>query len=156
MEQHNNDLDYIVKCIREDVEENIRVFSIDSLMKIKVTDNALKQAEKLSFISSTLSKLCQELGIILFLIVQVSNQDLRTGFMGIKGSGDIEYDADYMFFLTIDKKDSQLRNIVCKKDRYLGRRWESFLPHSQVSLARSEIETVYVDSKIDGDMPKII
>jgi hypothetical protein len=76
--------------------------------------------EKRSSISAALSKLTQQLGIIIILINQVSKGDLKDGRVDFKGSGDVAYDSDINFFINIKRdKNGTItgRRLNCTKNR---------------------------------------
>ena len=108
------DLDDLVREIELYAYEGIKFFGIDSKMKISVKGNDPEHL-KISKISSTLSKLCAKKDIIIFLINQISEDDMKSKRLSLKGSGDQKYDADLLFFLTIDKDEK--RWLHCTKNR---------------------------------------
>ena len=110
----NSDLDDLVREIELYAYEGIKFFGIDSKMKISVKGNDPEHL-KISKISSTLSKLCAKKDIIIFLINQISEDDIKSKRLSLKGSGDQKYDADLLFFLTIDKDEK--RWLHCTKNR---------------------------------------
>ena len=91
-----------------------KFFVIDSKMKIDVSGN-MSQNDKSSHITNTLSRIAQKYDIIIFLINQISEENLKSGYFGFKGSGDQLYDADYALFYTKDDKGN--RFMTCTKNR---------------------------------------
>ena len=119
IEQNRNELTEIVTLIRTYAQRGVKFFAIDSKMKIKVLGN-MPTVEKTSYVSSVLSKCCQELGVIIILINQIGEDDLKNGRMALKGSGDQYYDSDVVWFITVNKdKDMNVtkRTLYCTKDR---------------------------------------
>ena len=119
IEQHRNELMEIVGLIRTYAQRGVKFFAIDSKMKVKVVGNS-STVEKTALISSVLAKICQELGVIIILINQIGEDDLKNGRMALKGSGDQVYDSDVIWFLTVNKdKDMNVtkRTLYCTKDR---------------------------------------
>ncbi len=119
-------LDDIEGIIRTQANSGVRFFMIDSRMKIVVKEGD-KEYQKISYMSNHLSKLCQELGIIVILINQISEEDLKHGRFSLKGSGDQFYDSDIVLFLTIlENKETkeQKRWCYCKKDRDGEKLWD--------------------------------
>ena len=119
IEQHRNELMEMVGLIRTYAQRGVKFFAIDSKMKVKVVGN-MSTVEKTAQISSVLAKLCQELGVIIILINQIGEDDLKNGRMALKGSGDQVYDSDVIWFLTVNKdKDMNVtkRTLYCIKDR---------------------------------------
>ena len=121
--QKKNNLIDIELIIRNEYKKGVRFFSIDSMMKIRVLEK-MQDNQKVSLISATLSKLTQELGVIIILINQVSLTDIRDKRLEFKGSGDVSYDSDVSLFITVDEKDDS-RLLHCKKDRINERIWKA-------------------------------
>jgi replicative DNA helicase len=119
--QNRYTLTEIDTIIRTEADKGVKFFAIDSMMKIK-GNVKLKDHQKASEISNTLSKLTQELGVIILLINQMSLIDIREKRLEFKGSGDISYDSDVSFFITVD--DKERRTLHCKKDRINERLWQ--------------------------------
>lgn len=133
IEQHRNELMEVVGLIRTYAEKGVKFFAIDSKMKVKVVGNA-STVEKTAMISSVLSKLCQELGVIIILINQIGEDDLKNGRMALKGSGDQVYDSDVIWFLTANKdKDMNVtkRTLYCTKDRLNEKLFKVDIPQLQ-------------------------
>ncbi len=84
-------------------------------MKIEVSGNE-DEYLKISMITKELSKLCQKLDIIIILINQLSESDIKNGRLSFKGSGDQQYDSDISWFYTKDPKTSK-RKLICNKNR---------------------------------------
>lgn len=119
IEQHRNELGEMIGLIRTYAQRGVKFFAVDSKMKVKVVGN-MSTVEKTAQISLVLSKLCQELGVIIILINQIGEDDLKNGRMALKGSGDQVYDSDVIWFLTVNKdKDMNVtkRTLYCTKDR---------------------------------------
>jgi len=114
------DVSDIQRNIKYLAKSGVKFFTIDSLMKLANKYHAGKRHEQIADITSKLSKLCMELDIIIILIVQISNEDLKSNRMAVKGSGDADYDADIMFFLQKDKDDEHKRYFICEKNRQNG------------------------------------
>jgi len=131
IEQYRNDIDEIIPLIKLYASQGVKFIAIDSKMKIKVQGNA-ETHQKASFVSSTLAKLCQETGVIIMLINQISEADLRDGRFSLKGSGDQMYDSDVVFFITVkenEKLGTTTRTIFCAKDRVNGKKWKFEMPN---------------------------
>lgn len=137
----------------------IKFVVIDSEMKI-THDSYQGQNEpnKIGDIHSILSALCQELGIVIFLITQLSKSDVRNGTMSGLGSSKSDYEADMKLFIKKDDKDDTKRLLEIKKNRQ-DIRANSIQLHIDTSkLIFSQFavrEVVYenVDSKIE--MPQL-
>jgi replicative DNA helicase len=131
--QDKNLLIDIEDIIRNEFKTNgVIFFAIDSMMKIRVIEK-MQDNQKASLISSTLAKLSQELGVIILLINQVALTDIREKRLEFKGSGDISYDSDVSFFITVDEKDNS-RTLHCKKDRINERIWKEDITDRQYQV----------------------
>lgn len=161
--EKGRDISQIEKTIKKLARHDTKFFTIDSLMK--VTNKFLKEKrnEQISDITARLSRLCIELDIIIILIVQVSKDDLKNGFMAVKGSGDADHDADIMFFIQKDKKNEKKRNFICEKNRQNGNEFkeEMYINPKTVMLqkhAPALYEIAYTSSVSDSEkisMPEI-
>jgi replicative DNA helicase len=135
---NDNTIEAIESNIKQLAIQGVIFFGIDSLMKIK--NGNLIGNEKYSDISSRLSRLSQQLGIIIILIAQQSKADLKDGFQSIKGSGDLEYDADTVFFIDRDlnpktrDQNRGVRKLTCTKDRYGGKEFTWQYTYDQVRI----------------------
>ncbi len=112
----NDDLSNIERDIELFARNGAKVFVIDSKMKILV-NGAEKEHEKISKLSNSLSKLTQKLGIIIFLINQISEENIKTGRATMKGSGDQKYDSDLIFQIERSKKNDKSRIFHLAKNR---------------------------------------
>jgi replicative DNA helicase len=148
--QNKNYLHDIERIIRSEADSGVKFFAIDSIMKIKVLEN-LKDNQKASLISSTLAKLTQELGIIILLINQVSLTDIRDKRLEFKNSGDISYDSDVSFFITVSEDGT--RTLICKKDRINERTWKQDI--TDRSYTCRPTVTTYKPEEINVDMPDL-
>lgn len=146
IEQRRNDIDSIESIIRAYAERGVGFVAIDSRMKIAVPGKSEEWAKN-SEISRRLSKLTQELGIVLLLINQVSEHDLRTGRPSLKGSGDQAYDSDVILFIAPHKDDLNKRVMVCEKDRINGKKWvEEYTLADLRSSDKGCVEIVYEEA----------
>ena len=149
IEQYRNDLDDVVGLIKLYASKGVKFVAIDSKMKIKVSWNG-EDHQKASLISSTLAKLCQETGVIIMLINQISEADLRNGRFALKGSGDQVYDSDFIFFLTVkedEKTGITKRTFFCSKDRYNGKKWKYEMSENSLDTKNTTCEEkIYVPS----------
>ena len=110
----SRDLDDLLMEINILAEEGLKFFAIDSRMKITVKGTDAEY-QKIASITKRLSEVAINNDIIIILINQISEDNLKTKTLAFKGSGDQLYDADMAFFLTIEDDDS--RKLVCKKNR---------------------------------------
>jgi len=149
IEQKNRKLNDIEETIKEQAKAGVKIFGIDSIMKIET--NEKEEYKSASLISNRLSKLTQELGIIIFLINQISEGDQRQGRLAFKRSGDIQYDSDCNLFVIVklNEKTGEVteRKLWCKKDRVNEKTWIKDIPDfgSAVSAVNNNcIEIPYV------------
>ena len=130
-----------VKMLAKDY--GVKIFAIDSRMKIQIKgqkDEYLKNME----ISAVLSRLCRELGAIILLINQRSNESLKTGQLGLKGGNEQVYDSDMIFYVEYDKETNE-RWLICDKDRLSdsGKKWKVKIP----DLFKKEPREVYFNEE---------
>lgn len=95
--------------------DGIKFFVIDSKMKIYIKNERLADHQKFSMITKELSRLAQKLDVVVFLINQISEDDLKTKRLAFKGSGDQMYDSDLALFYVLN--DDGLRTLICAKNR---------------------------------------
>lgn len=93
-----------------------KFFLIDSKMKLNLKSNEPTH-EKIAKMSGDLSKLTQKLGIIIILINQISEEDIKNKRVTIKGSGDQKYDTDLLISIELDKKNDDIRIFNVAKNR---------------------------------------
>ncbi len=110
----SRDLDDLIMEIKLQAEENVVFFAIDSKMKISVKGSEAEH-QKISTITKKLSEVAIKNDIIVFLINQISEENLKSGWKAFKGSGDQLYDADMALFLTISEDGSRM--LECSKNR---------------------------------------
>ena len=95
-------------------DEGIKFFAIDSRMKV-YKDGQESEAQKISSMSSRLAECATRNDIIILMINQVSEDDLKNKRLSFKGSGDQKYDADIAMFIVIEKDGT--RKLICSKNR---------------------------------------
>ncbi|MGB5964661.1 MAG: AAA family ATPase [Sulfurimonadaceae bacterium] len=96
--------------------EGVRFFAIDSKMKIDV-HHEKEDHKKFAAITKELSKLVQQKEIIVFLINQMNEEDIKNKRLAFKGSGDQMYDTDIALFYTKSDDDLNRRTLICPKNR---------------------------------------
>ncbi len=111
-----DNLDNILRDIELYSHNGCKFFLIDSKMKVVIGGNDPTH-EKISKLSSALSKLTQKLGIIIILINQTSEEDLKNRRVSLKGSGDQLFDTDLLMSVERDKKDGDIRILNITKNR---------------------------------------
>ncbi len=95
-------------------QDGIKFFAIDSKMKIEV-DGKEDEHLKISRLSNELAKLAQKRDIIILLVNQMNESDIKNNRLAMKGSGDQKYDADIALFYVKDEKEN--RTLMCTKNR---------------------------------------
>jgi len=116
VDSYSRTLDDIMMEIELHARDGARFFVIDSRMKIDVIGEK-QEYQKISHTTKSLSALCQRLDIIIFLINQISEDDLKNKRLAFKGSGDQLYDADIALFYAVDDEDVNKRKLICSKNR---------------------------------------
>ncbi len=113
IDSRTRNIDDMINEIRIYARKGVRFFAIDS--KMKITSSEKDDFKRFGEITSKLSRVCQENDIIVFLINQMSEDDMKNKRFAFKGSGDQLYDTDIALFLTVDKEDN--RKLICTKNR---------------------------------------
>jgi len=113
---HSRNLETLKREVLLYAKEGVKFFVIDSKMKLEV-EGAMDDHKKISQISSELSKLTQQNDIIIVLINQISEENLKTGRVSIKGSGDQIYDTDIVLVYRKVKNDPSKRELQVYKNR---------------------------------------
>ena len=106
----------IKKEIIKSVAIGERFFAIDSKMKIEVPD-IRDDYLRFNMISSELAKLTQQHDIIIVLINQMNESDLKESRLAFKGSGDQMYDTDIALFYMLNDEEPTKRKLICRKNR---------------------------------------
>jgi predicted ATP-dependent serine protease len=108
-------IDDLVMEITLYARDGIKFFVIDSRMKIKAQGDS--DVQRNADISHKLSKVAREKDIIVILINQMSEADIKDKRLALKGGGDQKYDSDMTLFYVKDDKDLTKRKLVCTKNR---------------------------------------
>jgi len=113
------DITEIKRTIKKWVSKhNIKFVVIDSEMKI--THRSFQgdnEPNKIGEIQAELAMMCQELGIVIFLITQLSKSDIRNKTMSGLGSVKSDYEADMKLLILKDDKVENKRYVEIKKNR---------------------------------------
>lgn len=107
-------LDDLVMEIRLAAKDGMKFFAIDSRMKI-ITGGKDPEHLKIAQVTKRLSEVAISNDIIVILINQVSEEDIKNKRLSFKGSGDQIYDADMALFITIE--NGGVRQLHCIKNR---------------------------------------
>lgn len=121
----SRDLDELLMEVNILAQEGVKFFAIDSKMKITVKGSEAEH-QKISKITKSLSEVAIKNDIIVLLINQISEDNIKTKTLAFKGSGDQLYDADIALFLMIE--DDNSRMLICKKNRQDERLFSEKLP----------------------------
>ncbi|MBL4730770.1 MAG: AAA family ATPase [Sulfurimonas sp.] len=112
-----SDVSRMIKRMKR--KQDIRFVAIDS--KMKLTHKHYKgqsSVEKIAEIDAILSRLCQELNIVVFMITQISKEDQRNGTMSGYGSVMSDYEADMKLLISFsDGPTDPRRKLEVKKNR---------------------------------------
>ena len=99
-------------------KHKIKFVVIDSEMKITHRSyQGQNEPNKIGEIHAELAALCQELGIVIFLITQLSKSDIRSKTMSGLGSVKSDYEADMKLLILKDDKIENKRYVEIKKNR---------------------------------------
>ena len=145
--QDGAQIDKIAARIRKLSKKGYKIFAIDSRMKIRVSNDKASEYEKNNEISSKLSELTRTLGVIVILINQISEADLKAGRNSLKGSGDQVYDSDMIIYLkatTNDRKEVVKREFEMAKDRIGERLFKVNIP----DFYKKEPQEVYFNEEL--------
>jgi len=145
----SRDLDDLVMEITLMAEDGVKFFAIDSRLKITSKDS-LKEHLLASKITQRLSQVAIENDIIIFLINQISESDLKDKRLSFKASGDQLYDADYAFFILVEKVKSgqDKRYFICTKNRADERTFRLEMP--PLTSYKEPVEISFQNDKIDA------
>ena len=113
------DISEVKRTIKKWVaKHNIKFVVIDSEMKI--THRLFKgdnEPNRIGEVQAELAQMCQELGIVIFLITQLSKSDIRNKTMSGLGSVKSDYEADMKLLILKDDKVENKRYVEIKKNR---------------------------------------
>lgn len=153
------DLDsYNIEQLKREVSlyanDGVKFFVIDSKMKLEA-DGYKDDYKKIAYISNELSKLTQKLGVIIILINQISEENLKNDRVSIKGSGDQIYDSDIVLVYKKSNKDKNRRELQVFKNRQndkLSTIETKLLAGRTVSTIEVEVTTYKCDNDFLGDI----
>ena len=135
--------------------DGIKFFVIDSKMKIEV-NGGMDDHKKISYLSNELSKICQQLGVIIILINQLSEDSLKSGRVALKGSGDQYYDSDIILVYKKDKKDNSLRELYIEKNRQTEKTGMTIitqlLDNRTIALSQTDVVITESNNSYLGDI----
>lgn len=96
--------------------EDVKFFVIDSRINIEVSEYK-EDHRKSSYISKKLKELANQLGVVIILINQMSEDDIKNERLALKNGGDQLYISDFTFFYVQHALNPDARVLVCKKFR---------------------------------------
>jgi len=139
IDSSTNNIDNLIMEIELYAEEGIKFFAIDSKMKITTTTGD-KEYQQISNMSKELARLSARKDVVIFLINQMNEQDIKDKRLAFKGSGDQKYDSDIALFLV---KEDEQRKLICTKNRMNDRLFSIDLDLADYSSNGGMIETTY-------------
>ena len=142
-------IDDLVMEITLLADEGIKFFAVDSRMKLNKTGSDAEYL-KIASMSKMLSECAIKNDIIILMINQISEEDLKTGRLSFKGSGDQKYDSDMALFIVVDEDET--RHLICDKNRQDEVTFKIQLP-KDYNNDYSCVETVY--EEIPYEEPKV-
>jgi len=113
IDSDTNKLEDLIMEIELYAEDDIKFFAIDSKMKI-YTNSQAQEYQQISNMSKELARLAARKDIVIFLINQMNEEDIKNKRLAFKGSGDQKYDSDIALFLV---KEEEKRKLICTKNR---------------------------------------
>lgn len=113
IDSDTNKLEDLLMEIELYAEDGINFFAIDSKMKI-YSNSQGQEYQQISNMSKELSRLSARKDIVIFLINQMNEEDIKNKRLAFKGSGDQKYDSDIALFLV---KENEQRKLICTKNR---------------------------------------
>ena len=138
------DIEDLVMEITILANDGIKFFAVDSRMKLK-KQGSDAEYQKIASMTSMLSECAIKNDIIILMINQISEEDLKNKRLSFKGSGDQMYDSDMALFILINEDES--RELICTKSRQDEVTFKMTLPNFNHSIP--VIETEYVHEKIE-------
>lgn len=137
VDSDTNKLEELIMEIELYAEEGVKFFAIDSKMKIQSSSQA-QEYQQISNMSKELARLSARKDVIIFLINQMNEQDIKDKRLAFKGSGDQKYDSDIALFLV---KQEEQRKLICTKNRMNDRLFSiDISKHDYNNTAPIEIE----------------
>lgn len=123
--------------------DGIKFFSIDSRMKLRL-DGGEAEYQKIAKMSSMLSECAIKNDIIILMVNQISEEDLKSKRLSFKGSGDQIYDSDMALFIVVEEDES--RTLHCTKSRQDDHLFKIKLPHIKMPKFTT---TEYIPDRIE-------
>jgi len=131
--------------------DGMKFFAVDSRMKLK-KEGSEAEYQKIAFMSSALSECAIKNDIIILMINQISEEDLKSKRLSFKGSGDQLFDSDMALFIVIEEKENKVddndvdRRLVCIKNRQDEHLFNFILPNNKVRPCINVTEYVHEET----------
>ena len=135
------DINDLIMEITLMANDGVKFFAVDSRMKLRKSGSEAEY-QKISLMSSMLSECAIKNDIIILMINQISEEDLKSGRLSFKGSGDQIFDSDMALFIVVGEEE--VRNLICKKNRQDDHLFHFELP-KDYDNTYNVVETVYED-----------
>lgn len=135
------DINDLIMEITLMANDGVKFFAVDSRMKLRKSGSEAEY-QKISAMSSMLSECAIKNDIIILMINQISEEDLKSGRLSFKGSGDQMFDSDMALFIVVG--EDEVRNLICKKNRQDDHLFHFELP-KDYDNTYNVVETVYED-----------
>jgi RecA/RadA recombinase len=134
--------------------DGAKFFVVDSKMKIDASGFS-HEYQKISYISNVLAKLAQSLEIIIILINQVSEENLKNNRVSLKGSGDQVYDSDIILVYKkiADKPDERELEVFKNRQNDITKKIITTLRNGRTVGVGVATETSYSDTSSNIEMP---
>jgi predicted ATP-dependent serine protease len=139
IDSETNNLDNLIMEIELYAEDGVKFFAIDSKMKI-TGGSGEKEYQQISNMSKQLSRLAARKDIIIVLINQINEEDIKNKRLSFKGSGDQKYDSDIALFLV---KEGENRKLICSKNRMNDKLFSIDISIRDYKNSSDPIETVF-------------
>lgn len=147
IDNDSRDIETLCNEITLYARDGVKFFTIDSKMKLDAKGE-MQDYQKFSMISKRLAELAQKQEVIIFLINQMGEDDIKSKRLAFKGSGDQKYDADIALFYVMDKDGN--RRLICTKNRQDETLFSLDLcldQNGRTISANNETPIVYQDNK---------
>lgn len=152
IDSDTNKLEDLIMEIELYAEEGVRFFAIDSKMKI-TTSSQGQEYQQISAMSKELARLSARKDIVIFLINQMNEEDIKNKRLAFKGSGDQKYDSDIALFLV---KDEEQRKLICTKNRQNDKLFSIDMTLNDYKMSSGQpIVTVFEDVSDNVYLPEI-
>lgn len=145
----NTDVSDVVRMIRRmHRQHGIRFGLIDS--KMKLSNNTFKgtnDVERKADIDAQLTRVCNELDMVIFLITQISGENIKNGKMSSYGSVLSDYEADMKILMIKGDQSDAVLSIEKNRQEVLYEKVPLWLNRETLEFTDIRVvETVYVST----------